>query len=81
MPSRLPSRQISAGLILQLGQWGAETFLARIVILSWFFWCMITLLQPALLVGWLVLVVMGIIHAANGEWKTLPGVGHFTLIK
>jgi uncharacterized membrane protein len=43
---------------------------------------MITLLNLAIFVGIIVLVVMGIINAANGVCKPLPVIGsRFTLVK
>jgi uncharacterized membrane protein len=50
-------------------------------ILTGFFFCLTPLLQGAFLLGVLVLTIMGIIHAANGEKKALPLVGQWTLIK
>ncbi len=39
------------------------------------------LVVPALWVGWLVLVVVGIVNASGGQCKPLPLIGHFELIK
>jgi uncharacterized membrane protein len=70
------------GVALLYGaQYLAESLLQRIGILNWFFWCGLSFLQVALLVGWVALIIYGIIHAANGERKALPVVGHWTLIK
>jgi uncharacterized membrane protein len=44
--------------------------------------CFCQLVLPVILVlGSLALTVMGIIQAANGEWKGLPLIGHMRLIK
>lgn len=43
--------------------------------------CLLHVLPLALVVTPLVLMVMGIIHAANGEKRPLPLVGHWTLLK
>jgi uncharacterized membrane protein len=67
--------------ILAGGKFLAGWVLGGIPILDWFFWCGLSILQPALLVGWLALMIAGIINAANGLKKPLPGVGHWTLIK
>ena len=53
----------------------------KIAILYGFFTCAVYLLEPALLLGALVLTLYGIIQAANGERKELPVVGKMTLIK
>ena len=66
---------------LQGGKFLAAHLLNAIPILDWFFACGLTLLQPALLVGWIALMIVGIINASNGLAKPLPGVGHWTLIK
>jgi uncharacterized membrane protein len=62
---------------LFLARWGLES----IPVLKAFFTCGIWILQPALLMGWLALVIAGIINAANGLKKPIPVVGHWTLIK
>jgi uncharacterized membrane protein len=67
--------------ILHGGMLLAAYLLSAIPILDWFFACGLTLLQPALLVGWIALMIMGIINAANGLKKPLPGIGHWILIK
>jgi len=66
---------------LQGGKLLAAILLKAVPILDWFFTCGLTLLQPALLVGWVALMIVGIINAANGLKKPLPGIGHWTLIK
>jgi uncharacterized membrane protein len=67
--------------LLQGGKFLAGKALAAIPVLDWFFSCGLTVLQPALLVGWLALMIVGIINAANGLRKPLPVVGHWELIK
>jgi hypothetical protein len=56
-------------------------FLGQFTILSVFFSCGFYLLEVALLVAWVALMIVGIINAANGLTKPLPGIGHWTLIK
>ena len=67
--------------LLQGGKMLASHLLVAIPILDWFFACGLTLLQPALLIGWIALMIVGIINAANGIKKPLPGIGHWALIK
>jgi uncharacterized membrane protein len=67
--------------MLYLARFLASHFLESMTMLSSFFGCGFALLQFALLVSWAALVIMGIIHAANGERKELPVIGHWTLIK
>jgi uncharacterized membrane protein len=67
--------------ILQGGKMLAVWGLHRIPVLDLFFACGLSVLQPALLMGWLALMIVGIINAANGLKKPLPVVGHWTLIK
>ena len=55
--------------------------LANMKLLDYFFGCGLWVLQLGMLVGWMVLVIQGIINAANGERKELPVVGHVKLIK
>lgn len=55
--------------------------LGKIVILQFFFGCGFRLLQIAMLATWVGLTIYGIINAANGIKKELPGIGHWTLIK
>jgi uncharacterized membrane protein len=38
-------------------------------------------LWPIVLIIWLVLAIMGIMNAMNGQMKPLPVIGNFTLIK
>jgi uncharacterized membrane protein len=53
----------------------------KVAILYGFFTCAVYLLEPALLIGALILTLYGIIQAANGQRTTLPIVGQVTLIK
>ena len=41
----------------------------------------LVLVMPLLWIGWLVLVMLGIVNAAGGQCKPLPVIGHFELIK
>lgn len=41
----------------------------------------LVLAVPLLWVGWLVLVILGIVNAAGGHCKPLPLIGHYDLIK
>ena len=69
--------------LLQVVGMGADYVFAKtkITILQYFFSCGLALLQVALLVGWIALVITGIINAANGLTKPLPVLGHLNMIK
>ena len=74
------------GLVLFLAAiaaWIANMILAAVLIfIPVLGWILIMLLHFAVLIGILVLVVMGIINAANGVCKPLPLIGNrLTLIK
>ncbi len=58
-----------------------HTLLANIAILVLFFGCLLYLLQPALLMGAMAMMLLGIVNAANGELKELPVVGTWRLLK
>ncbi len=64
----------------EVGLWLVGRFMS-IYVLALFFDCGFHLLQIAMLVGWVGLMIYGIIHAANGEKRELPVIGHWTLIK
>ncbi len=67
--------------VLKAAAWAAHYFLQNTVeLLASFFSCGFSLLQVAFLIGWLALLVMGIINAANGLKKPLLLIGHWTLI-
>lgn len=53
----------------------------NVPILSFFFGCFAHIIPLLLMVGVIALTIMGIIHAANGEQKELPLLGHLSLIK
>jgi hypothetical protein len=72
---------VFAVIILSLLLLLSNRFLAEIGILKFFFGCGFNLLQIAMLVTWVGLTIYGIINAANGIKKELPGIGHWTLIK
>lgn len=65
--------------------WAATQLLAKvaadITMLYYFFSCLFHVLQAALLISPLVLIVLGILNAANGEKKPLPIVGQIKLLK
>lgn len=42
---------------------------------------MLVLAVPLLWAGWLVLTILGIVNAAGGQFKPLPLIGHYELIK
>jgi uncharacterized membrane protein len=68
--------------LLEVGNIVVYHFLSEpIHILYLFFSCGFHLLELAALIGWIALTIAGIVHAANGEKKELPVVGHWTLIK
>jgi uncharacterized membrane protein len=71
---------VGAGAVLT-GRWILGLLLARVALLDWFFFCGLSLLAVALLVGWIALVIQGILNAANGDTKPLPVIGHWQLIK
>lgn len=72
---------VMAVVLLHLGVSLSGIVFKSIGILDWFFSSGFHLLQFALLVSWVVLLLYAIVQAANGLTKTLPGVGHWTLIK
>jgi len=63
------------GLILFLTGVVGNVIGGIIPIIGWF------LILPAVWIGWLVLAIMGIINANNGEMKPLPIIGNYTLLK
>jgi uncharacterized membrane protein len=68
-------------IVLYGAAWLFGLMLTKMKLLDTFFSCGVWVLQVGLLVGWIALVISGIINAANGERKELPIVGHFKLIK
>ena len=70
--------------VLHAAELGLAYFMANmmnIAVLNYFFSCGLTLLQLGLLVGWVALVIAGIVNAANGLTKPLPVLGHLSMIK
>lgn len=65
---------LNQSLPLAIAAFGGSAVLAAIPILGW-------LLLPFFSIAVIVLVVMGIINAAQGQVKRLPIVGNFELIK
>jgi uncharacterized membrane protein len=55
--------------------------LVNIWILLAFFSCIFHLVPVVMLLGLIMLSIMGIIHAANGETNRLPVIGNWILIK
>jgi len=51
------------------------------LILPWRLWRLFSLLYYAGGIGIMVLAVMGIINAVNGEMKELPVIGKYTILK
>jgi uncharacterized membrane protein len=82
--SKFARYHTNQGLVLFLASIGAG-IVAMIVtfILSFipFIGCIGVILVPAVAIGSLVLTVLGIINAANGQCKPLPLIGQFTLLK
>jgi len=68
-----------AAIAVSIANMIADMILVHIPFLGWF---LMTVLNLGIFVGIIVLVVMGIINAANGVCKPLPVIGNrFTLIK
>ena len=68
-------------VVIDVG-WGfLSHYLVNIWILWAFFSCVFYLLPVALLIGLVMLSIIGIVHAANGEFTPLPVIGHWKLIK
>ncbi len=68
-----------AAIVVSIANMIADAILAHIPILGWL---LMLVLNLAIFVGIIVLVVMGILNAANGVCKPLPVIGNrFTLIK
>jgi uncharacterized membrane protein len=72
---------ILGNVVLLVLDWSLGDLLKKLSFLGMFFSCVLTLLQPALILGALALTIFGIVQAANGEWKQLPLIGQITLIK
>jgi uncharacterized membrane protein len=68
-------------IALTLGWEVLGHFLEKFTVLVFFFGCLVHIIPVVLLVGVFVLTIMGIIHAANGEKKGLPLIGHLAIIK
>jgi uncharacterized membrane protein len=76
------------GLVLAIGGIGLGIVMVILSIIVSFIpfvnvvgWCFSCLLFPALTIGWLVLAIIGILNAGNGQMKPLPLLPAFTLIK
>jgi uncharacterized membrane protein len=70
-----------ASLVLLVGSWVLTFVMALIPILGVFFAAVMGLVGMALFVGYVVLVILGIVNAAGGQRKPLPLIGHYELIK
>jgi uncharacterized membrane protein len=68
-------------VLLHVGWLFVGPHVESIGILWAFFGCIVYVAPVGLIVGPLVLEIMGIVHAANGELKELPLIGHAKLIK
>jgi uncharacterized membrane protein len=82
--SKFARYHTNQGLLLFLASLGACIVAAiATFILSFipFVGCIGVILVPAVGLGSLVLTVLGIINAANGQCKPLPLIGQFTLLK
>lgn len=66
---------LNQSLPLMIAAIGGSIIAGVIPILGWF------VLAPLVSIGALVLAIMGIVNAAQGEAKRLPLVGNFELIK
>ena len=78
--SRFARYHTNQGIVLFLAALvvcGGSFVLAFIPVIG----CIAAILPFAAAVGALVLMVMGIINAASGQFKPLPFIGHFELIK
>jgi uncharacterized membrane protein len=65
---------------IEVSRWLIARFVP-IDLLRVFFSCGFYLLEVALLVGWVALLIKGMMTAMDGEKKELPIVGHWKLIK
>lgn len=72
--SRFVTFHANQGTILFITSFAGWTVLSFIPIIGW-------MLLPFWSLGILVLAILGIVHAANMEWKPLPVIGGFTIIK
>jgi len=70
-----------ASLVLLVGSWVLTFGLALIPFIGVFFAGIMGLVGMALFVGYVVLVILGIVNAAGGQCKPLPMIGHYELIK
>lgn len=61
-------------LLLFLFGFGSQIILGMIPILGW-------ILMPFALIGWFVLLAIGLINGFNGEMKRLPLIGKWNIIK
>lgn len=62
------------GIVLGIGLGIVQTIL---ILIAGFFGFLFTIIYPVFYIGMLVLLVIGIINAANSEKKPLPLVGNF----
>gem|GEM_PF-736475 len=81
--SRFARYHTNQGMVLFLGGlafWAATAVLAAVPLVN-LITLPITILTWCLLpVGVLVFMIIGVIHAASGEYKPLPWIGHFRLL-
>lgn len=67
-------------VVLEIARWIIASFLP-IPILRLFFSCGFYLLEVAMLIGWIALVIKGILSAVDGKRTPLPVIGHWELIR
>ena len=68
-------------VVLTLGWHMMENVLDNIPVLKFFVGCFANVIPVFLIIGMIALTIMGIVHAANGDRKELPLLGHLSLIK
>jgi uncharacterized membrane protein len=61
--------------------WWFVSLILGFIFRGFFLWALLALVNFAAWVGVIVLLVLGIINAANGKMKPLPLIGKFTIIK
>jgi uncharacterized membrane protein len=61
--------------------WWFVSLILGFIFRGFFLWAIYALVNFAAWVGVIVLLVLGIINAANGRMKPLPLIGKFTIIK
>lgn len=70
-----------ASLVVMVSSWVLTFGMALIPFIGAIFAALMGLVGMALFVGYVVLVILGIVNAAGGQCKPLPMIGHYELIK